>query len=110
MKASIITPDDVERLTRGRPSKNRVGSRQVRHRLRLDERERLAIARSKGFLLLTSSTRAALKNSWYLDCEARQRPCIYVERLGEGLRVTTTTGTYLLPDFEHLAAFLANKM
>jgi hypothetical protein len=105
-KAIAITPDDVERLTHGKPSKNRVGSRQIRHRLRLDERERLEIARSKGFLLLTGSTRAALKNAWYLDCQARHRPCVYVERLKEGLSVTTNAGTHHLANFEELADLL----
>ena len=79
-----ITKDDVARLTRGKASRNRCGSRQMRHRLRLDELERLAVARSRGYLLLTPSTRTALRNAWYLDCVARSKPCIYLERTEAG--------------------------
>ena len=75
-----VSPDDVERLIRGKPSKSRAGSRQIRHRLRQDELQRLSIARERGFLLLTPSTRTALRNSWWLDCQARNTPCMYVER------------------------------
>ena len=75
-----VTKDDVARLTRGKPSKGRVGSRQIRHRLRRDELERLAVARGRGYLLVNQSTRTALKNAWYLDCVAASRRCLYVER------------------------------
>ncbi|MFN5061282.1 MAG: hypothetical protein ACK5GN_00390 [Pseudomonadota bacterium] len=76
-----ITKDDVARLTRGKRSINGVGSRQVRHRLRKDELERLAVARRRGYLLVTPSTRSALLNAWYLDCQARgvQYVCTYRE-------------------------------
>jgi hypothetical protein len=81
MRTSVTpTIDDVARLTRGKRSKNRVGSRQIRHRLRKDELQRLTVARARGFLLLTPSTRDALRNAWHLDCLARKRPCIFVER------------------------------
>jgi hypothetical protein len=83
-----LSPDDVEKLIRGKPSKSRAGSRQIRHRLRQDELKRLSIARERGFLLLTSSTRTALRNSWWLDCDARNVPCIYVERTPGGFVVT----------------------
>jgi hypothetical protein len=79
-----VTKDDVARLTRGKASRNRCGSRQVRHRLRLDELERLTVARSRGYLLITQSTRTALRNAWYLDCIARAKPCIYLERTSNG--------------------------
>lgn len=79
-----VTKDDVARLTRGKPSKNRCGSRQIRHRLRLDELERLSVARSRGYLLITPSTRSALKNAWYLDRVSVAQPCIYVERTASG--------------------------
>ena len=74
------TIDDVARLIRGKRSKHRVGSRQMRHRLRQDELQRLSVARERGFLLITPSTRTALRNAWHLDCTARHRPCLYVER------------------------------
>lgn len=74
------TIDDVARLIRGKRSKNRVGSRQIRHRLRQDELQRLSVARERGFLVITASTRNALCNAWHLDCTARNRPCLFVER------------------------------
>jgi hypothetical protein len=88
-----VSKDDVARLIRGRPSRGRVGSRQIRHRLRQDELERLEVARSRGFLLLTKSSRAALRNSWYLDCLARGCACLYVERGEHGFHVSGVVGT-----------------
>jgi hypothetical protein len=84
-----VSKDDVARLVRGKPSKHRVGSRQIRHRLRQDELERLAIARERGYLLVTPSTRTALENAWHLDCLANKRPCVYVSRVSAGFLVTT---------------------
>ncbi len=92
-KPSPLSKDDVAKLTRGEPSKSRAGSRQVRHRLRLDEQERLIIARTRGFLLLTPRTRTALRNSWWLDCQANNRPCVYVERTEAGLSVSGIKGS-----------------
>lgn len=91
-KLAEVCKDDVARLIRGRPSKNRVGSRNIRHRLRQDELERLAVARSRGYLLLTTSTRTALQNSWFLDCTSRNVACVFVERTEEGLVVTRVEG------------------
>jgi hypothetical protein len=85
---SKVSKDDVARLVRGKRSKNRVGSRQIRHRLRQDELDRLAIARERGYLLLTPTTRTALKNAWHLDCEAHERPFVCAERVAEGFLVT----------------------
>ncbi len=82
-----ISKDDVARLTRGKRSKNRVGSRQIRHRLRQDELERLAVARERGYLLVTRSTRTALENAWHLDCLACTRPFVCVERIADGYHV-----------------------
>ena len=83
-----VTKDDVARLTRGKASKGRCGSRQIRHRLRLDELEQLSVARARGYLLLRASTRTALKNAWYLDCVAASRPCIYAERTQFGYHLS----------------------
>lgn len=110
-KQAIPSKDDVAKLTRGQPSKSRTGSRHVRHRLRLDELERLEIARTRGFLLVTPGTRTALRNSWWLDCQARQRPCVYVERTAAGLAVSGINGTTpiktSIAGFDELAGFLA---
>ena len=83
-----VTKDDVARLVRGKPSKSRCGSRQIRHRLRLDELERLAVARGRGYLLVNPSTRTALKNAWYLDCTAASRPCLFVEHTDSGYHLS----------------------
>jgi hypothetical protein len=83
-----VSPDDVEKLIRGKASVSRSGSRNIRHRLRQDEVKRLVVARERGFLLLTNSTRVALYNSWYLDCQARGRPCLYAARSEAGFLVT----------------------
>jgi|688.fasta_scaffold38509_8 hypothetical protein len=80
----LVTKDDVARLVRGKPSKSRCGSRQIRHRLRLDELERLAVARGRGYLLVNPSTRTALKNAWFMDCVAASRRCFYVEHTESG--------------------------
>jgi hypothetical protein len=98
----VVTKDDVARLTRGRPSKSRCGSRQIRHRLRLDELERLSVARSRGYLLVTASTRTALRNAWYLDCVAASRRCIFVERVKSGYKVSGIEGeTPILSEVSH---------
>jgi hypothetical protein len=89
---SQISKDDVARLIHGKRSRNRVGSRQIRHRLRQDELERLEKARDRGYLLITPSTRTALKNAWYLDCQANSRPFVSVERASGGFLVTATVG------------------
>jgi hypothetical protein len=87
-KPHAVSPDDVEKLIRGKPSTSRAGSRHIRHRLRQDELSRLSIARARGFLLVTPSTRTALRNSWYLDCLARGKPCLYVARSSHGFDIT----------------------
>jgi hypothetical protein len=107
-----VTKDDVARLTRGKPSKNRCGSRQIRHRLRLDELERLAIARSRGYLAVNPSTRTALKNAWYLDCLAASRPCVYAERTATGYLLSgVEEGTSVIPEVsrERLAELFSPK-
>ena len=88
----LVTKDDVARLTRGRPSKSRCGSRQVRHRLRRDELERLSVARLRGYLLVNASTRTALRNAWYLDCVASSRRCLFVERVSSGYQISGIEG------------------
>lgn len=112
MTQQLVSKDDVFNLIRGRPSTNKVGSRQVRHRLRKDEQKRLEIARTKGFLLLTASTRNALKNAWHLDCLAYGRTCLYVERNKSGISATKITNdcreTIHLADFSDLRACIEN--
>ncbi len=91
MKSSEkVTKDDVARLTRGKGSRNRVGSRQVRHRLRQDELTRLQVARKRGFLIINPGTRAALLNAWYLDCLARGVQYVCIDHASSGIIGTIT--------------------
>ena len=83
-RAPLPTKDDVARLVRGKPSKGRVGSRQIRHRLRQDELERLAVARSRGYLTVTPTTRSALQNAWHMDRLAALKPCLFIKHTGDG--------------------------
>lgn len=109
-QGSSPTRDDVARLVRGKRSQNRVGSRNMRHRLRLDELRRLDVARSRGFLVITSTTRGALRNAWHLDCQARGRPCVFVERSAAGLLLTGESNAQpiqeRLADLAQVASFL----
>jgi|LakMenE01Jun11ns_1017448.scaffolds.fasta_scaffold7750293_1 hypothetical protein len=68
------TIDDVARLVKGRSSPNRVGSRGVSHRLRLHERTKLEVAKTRGFLAVVPSTRDALLNAWFMWCQATDTP------------------------------------
>jgi hypothetical protein len=90
------TRDDVARLVRGKRSRTRVGSRHIRHRLRQDELQRLEIARSRGFLIVTQTTRDALRNAWHLDCRARLRACVFVERTDVDFVVTGEANSHPL--------------
>ena len=87
-EAQKPTKDDVARLIQGKPSKRRVGSRQIRHRLRNDELARLAVARSRGYLTITPTTRAALQNAWHLDRLSVSEPCLFVRHTEEGYIVS----------------------
>lgn len=74
------TIDDVARLTRGRPSLNKVGSRGVSHRLRLHELKKLDVAKQRGVLTVLPSTRDALINAWFMWCQATGTPYQVEER------------------------------
>lgn len=83
VKVQRISKDDVERLSRGQPSKRRgYGSRNVPHRLNDDERQELDRAARKGYLTLIGGgnrrTRkgSPLKNIHRQWCDARDCPQI----------------------------------
>lgn len=83
VKVHRISKDDVERLSRGQPSKQRgYGSRNVPHRLNDDERQELDRAARKGYLTLIGGgnrrTRkgSPLKNIHRQWCDARDCPQI----------------------------------
>lgn len=104
------TKDDVARLIRGKPSKGRIGSRQIRHRLRNDEQERLVVARSRGYLTVTPTTRAALQNAWHLDRLAAFKPCLFVHHAERGYIISgENNGTPIhanVADLTEVEAFL----
>ena len=89
-----ISRDDVERLSRGQPSKRRgYGSRNVPHRLNEEEREELERAARKGYLTLLGGgnrrTRkgSPLKNIHRQWCDARDRPQILLYKAVGGKSV-----------------------
>ncbi|KAL2644427.1 hypothetical protein R1flu_012014 [Riccia fluitans] len=75
------TLDDVERLSRGRASKAKIGSRAVPHRLNADERKAFELAKKRGFVVHQPSTRRyPLINSHRNYCDALGIPCIRIEQ------------------------------
>jgi hypothetical protein len=70
-----LTKDDVDCLIRGKPTRSKVGSRNISHRLRAYEKLKLKLAEKRGFLVIDSKTRDALKNSWFLLCLANGIGC-----------------------------------
>ncbi|KAL3697765.1 hypothetical protein R1sor_011841 [Riccia sorocarpa] len=75
------TLDDVERLSRGRASKAKIGSRAVPHRLNADERKAFELAKKRGFVVHQPSTRRyPLINSHRNYCDAVGIPCIRIEQ------------------------------
>ena len=77
---STPSKDDVFALTHGRPSQNRVGRRDIAHRLQKHEHEKLQIAERRGYLLVNKRTRQALKNSWFLLCQAKGAECVLLSQ------------------------------
>jgi len=73
----IPTKDDIEKLTHGLPTKARIGSRAVGHRLTQKERILFEAAKRQGFLKLPlSGARANVENIYRLWCEAEGRECV----------------------------------
>ncbi len=69
--------DDVERLSRGKPTKARIGSRRVGHRLTQKERLLFEAAQRQGFLKLpVAGMRENVVNVYRLWCEAAGRQFI----------------------------------
>ncbi|KAG6554308.1 hypothetical protein Mapa_004224 [Marchantia paleacea] len=75
------TLDDVERLSRGRASKAKIGSRAVPHRLNADERKAFELAKKRGFVVHQPNTRRyPLINSHRNYCDALGIPCIRIDQ------------------------------
>ena len=72
-----ISKDDVEKLSRGLPTRSRRGSRSMGHRLTQKERRLFEFAKRQGFLNLpVGGLRDNVVNIYRLWCEAEGRPCI----------------------------------
>jgi hypothetical protein len=75
------TKDDVDRLSRGKPTRSKSGSRQIPHRLTKKERFLFAAAQRQGFLKVPlSGIRPNLLNVYQLWCEAVGKEFIVVDR------------------------------
>ena len=66
-----ILIDDVFNLAKGKPTKNKIGSRNIPARLNKFEWQQFEIAQNKGFLVVNNKTRDSLKNIWFLYCQAK---------------------------------------
>jgi hypothetical protein len=69
--------DDVERLSRGKATRARIGSRRIGHRLTQKERLLFEAARRQGFLKIpVTGIRPNVVNIYRLWCAAEGRECI----------------------------------
>jgi len=75
--------DDVERLSRGEPTRQRIGSRGVPHRLTQRERILFDAAKKNGFLKIPASgIRQNVVQIYRLWCDASNVPC-KIKQVGE---------------------------
>ncbi|CAM6100182.1 unnamed protein product [Calypogeia fissa] len=78
--------DDVERISRGRPSKAKTGSRAVPHRLNAEERKAFELAKKRGYVTQqANSRRYPLINTYRNYCDALDFLCIRIEQGTTGL-------------------------
>jgi hypothetical protein len=76
-KQKGVQKDDVERLSRGLPTKARIGSRSVGHRLTEKERILFEAAKRQGFLKIpVGGLRPNVVNVYRKWCEADGRECV----------------------------------
>ena len=74
------TKDDVERLSRGKSTRARIGSRQIPHRLTQKERILFEAAQRQGFLKVpVAGIRPNVLNIYKLWCDAEGKDCIVVD-------------------------------
>ena len=74
---SVILKDEVEWLSQGLPTRSRLGSRAIGHRLTQKERILFEAAKRQGFLKLpVTGLRDNVRNIYRLWCEAEGRPCV----------------------------------
>lgn len=69
--------DDVERLSRGQPTRSKIGSRRIAHRLTIKERQLFEAAQRQGFLKIpVTGIRPNVLNVYRLWCTAEGRDFI----------------------------------
>jgi len=74
------TKDDVERLSRGKSTRARIGSRQIPHRLTQKERILFEAAQRQEFLKVpVAGIRPNVFNIYKLWCDAEGKDCIVVD-------------------------------
>ena len=97
-----VLPDDVEKLSRGRASQAKIGSRATPHHLRAHEREKFEVAKRSGFLALKSNDRINLKNIYEKWCCSQGVLAVILDR-SKGDTPTLTLSTPLANSGELLA-------
>jgi hypothetical protein len=74
------TKDDVERLSRGKTTRAKIGSRQIPHRLTQKERILFEAAQRQGFLKIpVAGIRPNVLNIYKLWCDAEGNDYIVVD-------------------------------
>ena len=120
-KGSVWRPtiDDVDRISWGRPAKQKgTGSRGTPHRLNDDERSLYDFARRKGFVEIGGSgwrrqrSDAPLVNTYRSWCDARAHPAIYLHKSNDGIdEVVADLSPLRTPlDFEAAAMFCLTEI
>lgn len=74
----------VEKLTRGKKSGAKIGSRNVPHRLTKYEQIKFNKAIKNRYMTLSFDSRPNLKNIWMKYSEVKGWPCIIISRLQDG--------------------------
>ncbi len=80
-ESAMPRPDknDIEKLSRGLPTRAKIGSRQIGHRLTQKERILFEAAQRQGFLKLpVTGARTNVVNIYRLWCESDGRNCIVI--------------------------------
>ena len=74
------TKDDVERLSRGKPTRAKIGSRQIPHRLNHKEHILFEAAQRQGFLKVPAAgIRPNVLNIYRLWCDAEGREFVVID-------------------------------
>lgn len=69
--------DDIERLSRGEPTRSKIGSRRIGHRLTQKERVLFEAAKRQGYLKLpVTGLRENVENLYRLWCQATGKECV----------------------------------